>query len=193
MHQKKPWFRIAFVLPLLLALATGGHAQKFEAPETVLTDSLLKALLNEVSGQLAFNNEVATAGFVRLRTQAEFDGLLHEAEYLSGKLKEYGVDDVVVESLNKDDKTRTWWVGQEAELWIKSPEERRLSRLEEHPALMTRGCDSGEWEGEVVFLDRRDVFKLEEMDLKGKIVLTPEYAGFFSRAFAKGLLGVISY
>ncbi len=192
MYQRRPWLKIALVLPLLLVLATGGHAQRFEAPETVLTDALLKALLNEVSGQLAFNNEVATAGFVRLRTKAEFDGYLYEAEYLAGKLKEYGVDDVVLESLNKED-SRSWWVGQEAELWIKAPEEKRLSRLEEHPALMTRGCDSGEWEGEVVFLDRRDVFKLEEMDLKGKIVLTPEYAGFFSRAFAKGLLGVISY
>ena len=33
----------------------------------------------------------------------------------------------------------------DAELWMKEPEEKRLNRLVEHPALMARGCDTGEF------------------------------------------------
>lgn len=195
MRHRKHWTKAFAVLAVLVAIAAAdAYGQKFKAPETVLTDEILKALVNEVSGQLAFNNEVVTAGYVRQRTRSEFDGYLYEAEFLAGKLREYGVDDVTLESLNKGEaRPGGWWVGQEAELWMKAPEEKRLSRLEEHPALMTRGCDTGEWEGELVYLDRRDVSKLAEMDLKGKIVLTPEHAGYFVQAFQKGALGVISY
>ena len=73
------------------------------------------------------------------------------------------------------------------------PEEKRLSRLEEHPALMSRNCDEGDWEGEVVFIEKRDIPKVKEMDLTGKIVLTPEYPYFSGQAFEKGALGIISY
>jgi hypothetical protein len=194
MHDRRSWFKAVGLLIVLVALvAADASPQAFKTPETVLTDEILKALINEVSGQLAFNNEVATAGTVRLRTKEEFDGYLYEAAFLAAKLKEYGLDDVVLESLNKGEaRPGGWWVGQEAELWMKAPDEKRLSRLEEHPALMTRGCDSGEWEGDLVYLDRRDVSNLATMDLKGKIILTPEPAGYFVQAYQKGALGVIS-
>ena len=180
---------------LLLAVAlfcANGFAQGFKAPENILPDDVLKALLNEISGQLPFNNEVLMGGIERVRGKEEFDGFFKEAEILAAKLKEYGLDEVRLETLGREDASRGgWWAGVDAELWIKDPE-KRISRLSECPALMTRGCDDGEWEGEAVLLDRRDVPKLKDLDLKGKIILTEEYSGYFSQAFKQGALGVIS-
>ena len=185
--------RSIFISSLIVfGLAFSAAAQEFKPPETALPADLLRAILGEISGQLAFNNEVALAGYVRQRTPQEFDGHFYEAEFLAARLKDYGLDEVRLETIGRN-PSRTWWVGQEAELWIKSPEEKRLSRLAENPALMTRGCDPGEWEGEAVYLDRRDVPKLKDLDLKGKIILTPEPAAYFIEAYKKGALGVISY
>jgi len=181
---------IAVVLSVL-GLALGGAAQ-VKAPSTSLPPDLLKAVLNEISGQIPFANEAALAGYVRQRTPQEFDGHFYEAEYLTARLKEYGLDEVRLETIGRN-PSRTWWVGQDAELWIKSPVEKRLSRHAESPALMSRGCDSGEWEGEAVYLDLRDVRKLKDMDLKGKIILTSEAAAYFGEAYKKGALGVVSW
>jgi hypothetical protein len=81
----------------------------------------------------------------------------------------------------------------DAELWMMEPQKKRLSRLSEHPALMARNCDSGEWQGEAVYLDRRDLEKINDLDLKGKIILTPEYMGYFRNVFSREALGIISY
>ncbi|MDD8026637.1 MAG: M28 family peptidase [Acidobacteriota bacterium] len=191
-HPAKRFQLLRLSFLAVLGLTLGAAAQPVKAPATALPQDLLKAVLNEISGQIPFANEAALAGYVRQRTPQEFEGHFYEAEYLAARLKEYGLDEVRLETIGRN-PSRTWWVGQDAELWIKSPEERRLSRQAESPALMTRGCDPGEWEGEAVYLDRRDVPKLKDMDLKGKIVLTPEPAGYFAEAYTKGALGVISW
>ena len=168
--------------------------EEYKPPRTILPEAAIKSILNEISGQLAFNNEAMLAGYNHIRGEEEFKNFFYEGEYLARKLKEYGVDEVRLEDLaEKMPERKEWWARVDAELWMKEPEEKRLSRLVEHPALMARGCDTGEWEGEAVYVDRRDVPRIKDMDLKGKILLTPEYPAFFTDAFAKGALGVISY
>ncbi len=176
-----------------LAIAAPVFAQEFKAPETVLTDKYIKAILNEVSGKIPFDIEAALSAGDRVRTKAEFDSVFEEAAYVGAKLKEYGLDEVKVETLGLDPSRRGgWWHGLDAELWMKSPEEKRLSRMSENYALMTRGCDEGEWEGELIYLDERDLPNLDKIDVKGKIILTPLYAGTFSQCYAKGAIGVIT-
>ena len=162
--------------------------------ETILPEQMIKAVLNEVSGQLAFNNEVRLAGYNRIRGEEEFKSHFFESAYLAKKLREYEVDEVRLEDLGKYlPERKEWWIRENAELWMIEPEMKRLSRLAEHPALMAYRCDAGEWQGEVVYLDRRDISKLKDMDLTGKIILTPEYSNRFPPAFEKGALGVVSY
>ncbi len=168
-------------------------------PETILPEGIIKHILNEISGQLAFNNEVMMSGFNHIRTAEEFEGHFYEAEYLYQKLQEYGIDDVTLEALSYDAGRRgNWWARVDADLWMVSPEEKRLSRLAEHPALMARGCDEGEWEAELIYLDQRDIppsyREPLSAEVEGKIILTPESLGMISRrAFDQGALGIISY
>jgi len=195
--MKRRWTMTAALSAVLVLgfvfLSLSPAQEMFRAPETILAEKTLRAILDEVSGQIAFNNEAMMAGTNRIRTPEEMTaGLMYEADYLHKVLKGYGLDEVTVESLTRPDRT-TWWVGHDAELRMVSPEAKRLARLVEQPALLIRGSDTVDCEGELVYLDRRDVAKLAEADLKGKIILTPEYPGRFSRAFEMGALGIVSY
>jgi len=193
----KKWYNFLLILILLYFMVTGFifSQLKYVPPRTILPDKMIKLLLNELSGQLAFNNEVVLAGFNQIRTAEEFNTFFHEGSFLSKKLKDYGLDKVLLEDVGKSlaKKRGRWWIREDAELHMIEPDEKLLSRLSEHPALMARFCDPGEWEGELVYLDFRDIKKLKNIELKGKIILTPEYPSRFSEAFSKGALGVISY
>ncbi|UCH93084.1 MAG: M28 family peptidase [Candidatus Aminicenantes bacterium] len=168
--------------------------EEYKPPETILSEQMIKIILNEISGQLAFNNEVMLAGYNHIRTEEEFNTFFYESDYMAKKLKEYGVEEVRLEDLGKEMPERgQWWAREDAELWMIEPEQKRLSRLAEHPALMARYCDTGEWEGEAVYLDKRDRDRLKDMDLKGKIILTPEHPALFRDVFSNGALGVVSY
>lgn len=184
---------MAVCLFLLSPQTVSPQFRGIKLPETALPLDVLKTILNEVSGQLAFNNEAVMAAHLPPRSEEEYTGFFFEAEFLAKKLKEYGLDDIRLESLEKGVDPRKWWAGFEGELWIVKPEAKLLSRLSEDPALVIRGSDTIDCEGELVFIDRRDVLKLKDMDFTGKIILTSEYAAWFPDAFKKGALGVISY
>jgi hypothetical protein len=171
---------IALFLYLLISLFT--FPRQYNPPETILPEKIIKIILNEISGQLAFNNEVMLAGYNHIRTGEEFKTFFYESDYMAGKLKEYGIEEVRLENLAEMmPERKEWWARVDAELWMVEPQKKRLSRLSEHPALMARGCDTGEWQGEVVYLDRRDRNKLKDMDLKGKIILIPGYYHAYQR------------
>ena len=178
------------MLASAVLVAVPAISRKRDLPETILADSTIKILLNELSGQLAYQNVALLAAVEPRRAEKDFQGIFPEAEFLAGKLREYGVEEVRLESLNR--KPSGYWAGLDAELWMVSPEEKRLSRLAEHPALMARGCDEGRWEGELLYLDERDLSRLDDIDLRGRIVLTPLHISTCVPAFAKGAVGVIS-
>lgn len=191
---KKKIFKFVVVAIILNAAISGFvTARQSKTPETILPEKMIKIILNEVSGQLPFNNEVMMAGYNHIRPEEEWNSFFYEAQYLVKKLREYGLDEVKLEDLGKHEKGGTLWAREDAELWMIEPEEKRLSRLCEHPALMSRFCDEGEWQGEAVYIDGRDIRKLEEMDFSGKIIVTPEHLGRLTPAFQKGALGIISY
>jgi hypothetical protein len=159
-------------------------------PEIILPDSTIRVLLNELSGQLAYQNVALLAAVEPKRAEKEFQGVFWEAEFLEAKLREYGVDEVRLESLDR--KPSGYWAGLDAELWMVLPEEKRLSRLAEHPALMARGCDEGRWEGELLYLDERNLSRLDDIDFRGRIILTPLHISACATVFSKGAAGVIS-
>jgi hypothetical protein len=185
---------ILFVLLIVLGCSLASVAQeKPLLPKTVLQQDTLSLLRDEISGQRALNLATMLAGYPRIRTAEEFEGPLYEAGYLRDYLIKSGLEDVRVESLEKGDKTKNWWIPTEGELSLVQPEQRRLARLEDDPALVTRGSDDADVTAPLIYLDQRDFPKLGDTDVKGKIILTPEYASRFAPAFEKGALGVISF
>ena len=78
---------------------------EFKPPEAILPEDIIKIILNEVSGQLPFNNEVMLAGYNHIRTEEEFKTFFYEAEYLTKKLREYEVDEVRLDTRIETDPT----------------------------------------------------------------------------------------
>ena len=133
---------IVIGLAVAFILSASGAAQFFKVklPATILSEEAIQAILNEVSGQIPFNNEIMMSGVNLLRTEEEFNSFFHEAKYLAQKLQEYGLDEVLLEDVAEQKGRGGWWIRESADLWMVEPELRRLSRLEENPALMARMC-----------------------------------------------------
>ncbi len=187
-------FAAAAVVAALVVIPPSSAQEMFRPPDTILPGATLRAVLDEISGRIALDNEIAIAGYNRIRTPEEMTapGFMFEADVLHKIMKGYGLDELTLESLTRPDR-KTWWVGHDAELRMTRPEPRLLARLAEQPALLVRGSDAVDCEGELAFVDRRDVPKLKDTDFSGKIVLTSEYPGWVAPALEKGALGILSY
>lgn len=183
---------IAFLMATVFAASAAAAGRP--ALNTILPESVLARVLEEISGQRAFDNEVMMAGYNRIRTPEEMTGVMYEAEYLHKTMQGYGLDELRLESLKLFKPVRTtWWVGHEAELRLVEPVPMLLARLEDQPALLVRYSDTVDCRGELVFIDRADLASVKDRDLTGKIVLSPLNPARLSACFAKGALGVISY
>src|SRR5512137_2194849 len=86
---------ILVVLAAAAALAQPGPPPPL--PKTPLGQDVLSLLANEVSGQMAFNNEVLLAGAPRLREAGEFAGTMFEAQKIYDLVKSYGIENTRIE------------------------------------------------------------------------------------------------
>ena len=65
--KKRSWQIILLGISLCMMILGNAAAQFVKLPETILPEKIIKAILNEVSGQLPFNNEVMMSGYNRIR------------------------------------------------------------------------------------------------------------------------------
>ena len=83
--------RASFLCGLITIMIwpTGADAQPLKTP---LDQEVLTLLSNEISGQMAFNNEVLLAGAPWLRDRAELEGTFYESEKIHEIVKSYGIE-----------------------------------------------------------------------------------------------------
>lgn len=188
---------LAFVLCASLATAQPGPPPPL--PRTPLPPEVLSLLANEVSGQMAFNNEVLLAGAPRLRDPAELTGTMFETQRLYDLVRGYGVENTRIE---RYPSTRTFEYPAEGELWITEPERRLLARLGADSALVASGSSSADVAGEVVYVPplspddaKKWVAAGPQDKYRGKIALLWNHAREdTARALdAAGIVAVISF
>ncbi|HCS47837.1 MAG TPA: hypothetical protein DIW61_06115, partial [Candidatus Aminicenantes bacterium] len=63
-----------------------------------MSDPVIRAIIGEVSGDLALQNEWMLVPFERNRPETEYTGRLWESEYMVKKAIEYGFKDAHVET-----------------------------------------------------------------------------------------------
>ena len=66
-------------------------------PKTPLPQPVLDLLANEVSGQMAFNNEVRLAGAPWHAHRGEFSGTFYETQVISDLVRAYGIETTRIE------------------------------------------------------------------------------------------------
>lgn len=155
----------------------------------LLPEKTLDLLINESSGEQAFNTISDLSLFNRKRKPQEFSDALYESEYITGKLKEYGLEDVSVERLGKT-TIRVPVTGLLEEV---SPGKEKIADVNDLPFVLGQG-NTGDTEGDLVYIGDAFNGDLDNMDLKGKIALTSARAGgIMNTMLQKGASGIISY
>jgi hypothetical protein len=123
---------ISLLIPALRAQGS-RTVRGFPVLDTPLPQETLDLLANEISGQIAFNNEVILAGAPWIRDEREFSDTLYEAGTIRDMVLGYGIETVRLERWPRD---REFDYPLRAEFWIIEPETRLVARLEADAALV---------------------------------------------------------
>jgi len=188
--NKCAWFVLA-----VAALAVSVSAQPAEGiPKTLLPLSLLQEIIHESSGDLAFQNEMALAGVYRNRLPEEYSKGYFEPDFILKKLQEYGIKDARI--IDLPTRGPLTWDAEMGELWLLSPEKRKIADLKEVPASLCQGSATLDLTGELVYVGpgNQDAFYAGK-DVKGKFVLVNGSPGRAQRIAVEklGAIGVIGY
>lgn len=195
--------RILLIL-MTFFLVLSGYSQEqtvspqSDIPKTILPIELLREIINESSGEMAFQNEIILTGVNRNREPEEYKNGYFETMFIEKKLKEYGIKDVSIVELPKSffsrqDKT---WDAISAELWMVKPQKTKLTDLREIPATLCQGSYSFEGEAELIYVgpgNNENYYK--EKDVKDKIILVNGPPEPVRRIGVEkfGAIGIIAY
>ena len=175
---------------LLILFAVTIFLSPTIAQETpFLTDSEIRMLINELSGDRAFEH-------IRILTQwhrdSGMDGYFKAADYIVEQARKAGLEDVkfVEQVLSGPNYT-----AKSAELWIVEPIEIKLGDIGDHALYLADGSHDADVTAELVWIGNGTKSDLENIDVTGKIVLingSPNTA-VHNAVWVKGAVGVISY
>jgi hypothetical protein len=175
------------LLPLLLLWTISTTAFAQETP--FLKDDEIRMLINELSGDRAFEQ-------IRILTQwhrdSGMDGYFEAAKYVVDQAKKAGLEDVrfIEQPLEGPNYT-----AKSAELWIVEPVEIKLADIGDHAVSLADGSADANVTAEVIWIGTGTKEELENIDVKGKIVLINGNPGtaVTNAVWGKGAIGVISY
>jgi aminopeptidase YwaD len=160
----------AVAVLLLMAWLAPAVAQDTPPRPAPGAPDVLRAIVNEASGEMALQNEIRLTGVNRNRKPEEYRTGYFEAAFVLEKLREYGFDDAFVVDLPVDGETT--WDAESAELWIVEPELRKIADLDEVPACLCSGSATTDTAAELVYVgpgNREEFYK--DKDVEGKILL----------------------
>lgn len=169
-----------------------------DIPKTILPIELLMEIINESSGEMAFQNEIILTGVNRNREAEEYKNGYYETRFIEQKLKEYGIRDVSIIELPKSffSRQEETWDAISAELWMIKPQKIKLTDLREIPATLCQGSYSFEGEAELIYVGKGDnEAYYKEKDVKDRFILVngpPEPARKIG-VEKFGALGIIAY
>ncbi|HOK26957.1 MAG TPA: M28 family peptidase [Bacteroidales bacterium] len=173
----------------VLLISSTSSAQN-SVPRSLLPGKIVSEFIGEASGERAMNHIIEMAGYIHDRPASEYTGYFFETEYIVSKLKEYGLEDVVVNKYPGG----TTWDGVRATLWEVSPGISKLADYQELPAVLASGSSNADVTAELVWVGEGRQEDIEKAGVSGKIVVTSgSIAMVNALASAKGALGVISF
>jgi hypothetical protein len=175
--------RILQIFILLLSMTTMAQETPF------LSDEEIRILTNELSGDRSFEH-------IRILTQwhrdSGMDGYFKAADYVIDQAKKAGLEDVrfIEQKLDRPNYTAL-----SAELWMVEPIELKLADIGDHAVYLSDGSHDANVTAELVWGGDGSKKFLENIDVKGKIVLVngSPYSAVTNGVWEKGAIGVVSY
>jgi len=186
------------VLNLLFIMILCASIAQAENP--LASKKLIQALVDEVSGEIAFKYTVLISHFDRIQAS---EGWHDSALLIKNELEKIGYTDVVLEGWPSNGstyyytyKTPIGWRARQAELWMVTPRREKLCSYEEIPLTLVKHSNSANVEAELVDVRTGVVEEsYKDKDVRGKIVLATAYTGDVMReaVLKRGALGVVTW
>lgn len=188
---------LAFIVALVLLLNVQAPSA---AEKLLLPASLVQALVEEVSGEIAFRYAARISQFDRVQGS---DGWHEAAEWIKGELERIGYTDAVIEGWPSNGSTLYYtyttpigWRARSAELWMVSPRRERLCWFEEMPLTLIKHSGPADIEAELVDVGTGiGEESYRNKDVRGKIVLATGSPGAVAReaVVRRGAVGMVGW
>jgi aminopeptidase YwaD len=189
-------FRPAAVAACVIALVAAAPA----AEKPLASPGLVRALVDEVSGEIAFRYTGMISAYDRVQASEGWRGA---AESIRNELVRLGYDDAAIEGWPSDGTRRYYtfrsvigWRAKKGELWLVAPSRERLCSYEEVPLTLVKHSGSGHVEAELVDVGTGSgEAAYRGKDVKGKIVLATAATAQVMReaVLERGAVGVLTY
>jgi aminopeptidase-like protein len=191
----KDWRKIFGLFIIMIFISSTALAEN-----PLASKKLIQALVDKVSGEIAFKYTVLISHFDRIQAS---EGWHDSAVMIKEELEKIGYKDVVLEGWPSNGstyyytyKTPIGWRAKNAELWMVSPRKEKLCSYEEIPLNLVKHSNSAKAEAELVDVGTgvgEESYK--DKDVRGKIVLATAYTGTVMReaVLKRGALGVVTW
>ncbi len=158
---------------------------------TLLPQSEMTAILNEVSGERVLHSVLLMEPYQRVRPPEEYKGHFLETDVMVRLAKEYGFENVSVESFANGQA----WQPTQGELWMTAPKSVKLYDIHDLALSLASLNSNGDVSGELVDIGAGTAADFANKDLTGKFVLSAQSVSglgqIYSQAIAKGAVGVV--
>ncbi len=174
----------------VITLAVVLPAQERE-DRTLLSQPQMTAIINEVSGERIIHSVLQMEPYQRVRPPEEYKGHFLETDVMVRLAKEYGFENVTVESFADGQA----WQPTQGELWMTSPKSVKLYDVHDLALSLASLNANGDVSGDLVDIGAGTAADFAAKDLTGKFVLSAQAVSglgqIYSQAIAKGAVGVI--
>ncbi|MEW6746676.1 MAG: M28 family peptidase [Planctomycetota bacterium] len=174
---------------VLITMATTPVSMLRAQPSPFVPEALARDLVNELSGDRAFEYVRWLSHYHRIMGS---QGFLDAARWIAGKAEAFGLENVHIEE--QPFIGRPSWDLLSGEMWIIEPEEIKIADFESQPVSIAVFSRSAHLEAELVDIGAARPADFAGTEVTGKVVLTtaPPAIAIPSAVWEGGALGVVS-
>lgn len=171
----------------VLATAT-AHAQERE-DRTLLSQTEMTAIINEVSGDRAMNSLLEMVPYHRVRPPSEYNGNYQESQVVARHAREAGYSNVQIIEFGPGG---TAWQPTRGELWMKTPKDVKLFDIHDIALALGSLNQAGDLSGDLIDVGPGRAEDFEGKNVRGKFVLTTGSTNaVYALAVERGAIGAL--
>jgi peptidase M28-like protein len=168
---------------------TSATAQETE-DRTLLSQEVMTAIINEVSGERAMHHVLELVPYPRIRPPEEYSGPFRESRVLADFAEDYGFSNVEIEVYSQNG---TSWQPTRGELWMTTPQRVKLFDIYDIAVSLSSLNANGDFSGELVDVGAGRPGDFDGKDVTGKFVLSSgSTRSVYSVAIEHGAIGVLA-
>ncbi len=181
-------FAILSTLTLVAMRVAPLPAQERE-DRTLLSQEVMTAIINEVSGERAMHYILDLVPWQRVRLPEEYNGTPRESQVMVRYAKKFGFSNVTIEKFGT---ATTAWQPTQGELWMTTPKNVKLFDIQDITLALASLNANGDLSGELVDVGAGRAQDFEGKDVKGKFVLASgSTSQAYNQAIQRGAIGVL--